>query len=751
MKKKRRKRKAPKRFSGKMQRKLLVVFVLIMLLLLGLIIRLMYIEYTSGEKYEKKILAQQGYDSTIIPYQRGNITDAKGTILATSVDVYNVILDCKVLTSDATDIEPTISVLMECFGDSIEESEIRKLITETPDSQYNILAKRLPYEQIAKFEELKLARKEADEKKDSHINGVWFEKEYIRQYPYKSLASAVVGFTTSGNLGMNGVEHSYDDELNGVNGRQYGYLNSDSNYEKTVKDAVNGNNVVMTIDANIQKIVEDKIAEFVTAYTDGFVEGPGATHVAALIMNPNNGEVLAMANYPNYDLTNPWDLSGYYSEEDIALMDDEAKLDALYELWTNFCISYTFEPGSTVKPFTVAAGLETGTLTNDMTFECDGYEMVSKHQIGCVNRSGHGLETMKKAIMDSCNDALMQMSFKIGAANFAKYQKIFGFGYKTNIDLPGEARTDGLIYQEADLLKTDSNLATNSFGQNFNATMIQVAGAFSSVINGGHYYQPHIVKKITDEKGNTVKSIDKILLKETVSKETSEQVKEYLYGTVSEGGTGQYAKVFGYSMGGKTGTAEKLPRRQGNYLVSFIGYAPQENPELLIYVVVDEPNVEDQAHSSYAQEIVKAILTEVFPYMNIYPDEEIPADALTEEGVIDGGTTDVPEQMPENTDEVNQQNAQDMMIDVPAENPDMPAEEAKPVPESGDVSDDIVAPAPENGEASDEVTPVPENSDESVGGNGETGNEPEVPAEGGNRTGEGADASSPAIEGQPPN
>lgn len=689
MKRRKKKARPPKRFSGKMQRKLLAVFGVIIFVLVGLIIRLMYIEHTSGEKYEKRILAQQGYDSTIIPFQRGNITDTKGTILAASVDVYNVILDCKVLNSDKTDIEPTISALMQCFSDSIEESKVRELLSGNPDSQYNILAKRLPYEQIQQFEELKEAKKSESKDKDSHINGVWFEKEYIRKYPYASLASAVVGFTTSGNLGMNGVEHSYNEELNGVNGRQYGYLNSDNAYEKTVKDAVNGNNIVMTIDANIQKIVEQKISDFIEEHTDGAAEGPGAKHIGAVIMNPNNGEVLAMANYPNYDLTDPWDLSAYYTEEEISAMDDDAKLDALYELWTNFCITYTYEPGSTVKPFTVAAGLETGTLTDDMTFTCDGVEHVSGHDIHCVNRSGHGLETMKKAIMDSCNDALMQMSFKIGASNFSDYQKVFGFGYKTNIDLPGEARTDGLIYSEAQLKETDSNLATNAFGQNFNTTMIQVAGAFSSIINGGSYYQPHVVKKITDEKGNTVKEVEKILLKETVSKETSEQLKEYLYGVVSEdGGTGKYAKVPGYSMGGKTGTAQKLPRGQGNYLVSFIGYAPQENPELLIYVVVDEPNVEEQAHSSYAQEIVKAILTEVFPYLNIYPDEEILEDAAEPQEAGDEGTTDVPEQMPETTDEANRQNAEDTAIHAPAENPDAPAEEPDTPADNTDIPAD---------------------------------------------------------------
>lgn len=649
-----------------MQSKLLVVFSVIVLLLIGLIIRLMYIEQTSGEKYEKKILAQLGYDSKAIPYQRGNITDTKGTVLATSVDVYNVILDCKVLNSDKTDIEPTIAALMECFGENIEESQIRSALSNNPNSQYTVLAKRLPYEQIYQFEELKAAREEADEKKDSHINGVWFEKEYIRKYPYGSLASAVVGFTTSGNLGMNGVEYTYNEELNGINGRQYGYLNSDNDFEKTVKNAIDGNNIVLTIDANIQRIVERKIADFTDTYTNGFVEGLAAKHVGVLMMNPQNGEVMAMANYPNYDLTDPWDLTEYYKKEEIDAMDDDAKLDALNQLWTNFCITFTYEPGSTAKPFTIASGLETGTLNNNMTFVCDGVEHVSGHDIHCVSTVGHGVETLKKSLMDSCNDALMQMSFLIGAKNFSDYQKIFGFGYKTNIDLPGEARTDSLIFPYEDLASTDSNLATNAFGQNFNTTMIQLAGAFSSLINGGAYYQPHVVRKITDEQGNTVKEAGKILLKETVSKETSDQIKEYLSGVTSEG-TGMTAKVPGYSMGGKTGTAQKLPRGQGNYLVSFIGYAPQENPQLVIYVVVDEPNVEDQAHSTYAQEIVRAILTEVYPYLNIYQDEKTKTDGR--EPVDDGGTTDVPEQMPD-----GYQDAAEVTPTIPAQNPDAPVE-----------------------------------------------------------------------------
>lgn len=658
------------KFSKKMQKKLVVLFVIIALLLLGLIVRLMYIEHTSGKKYEKKVLSQQKYDSTVIPYQRGNITDCKGTILATSVDVYNVILDCKVLNSDSADIDPTIDALITCFP-QLNETDLRNLITDKPKSQYNVLAKKLSYEEIRAFEDMQAAEKEASDKKSGDaekkgkINGVWFEKEYQREYPYGSLASAVVGFTTSGNLGMNGVENSYNSVLNGTNGREYGYLNSDSNFEKTVIDAQNGNDVTLTIDANIQKIVEDKIAAFEEEYRDAAREGAGSKHVGVIVMNPQNAEVLAMANYPHYDSSNPRDLSAYYTQEEIDAMDDDAELDALNQLWSNFCITYTYEPGSTVKPFTVACGLDTGTLDPNRTFICDGYETISGHDIHCVNTNGHGLETVEDALKNSCNDALMQMSYDIGPENFSKYQQIFGFGTKTNIDLPGEARTDSLIYTE-DQLST-INLATNSFGQNFNVTMIQVASAFCSIINGGNYYQPHVVKKITDENGNVIQEDNGTLLKKTVSSSTSELLKQYLYATVSDG-TGKYAKVPGYSMGGKTGTAQKLPRGQGNYLVSFIGFAPVDNPQLLVYVVVDEPNAEEEFHSTFAQEIAKGIFEETLPYLNIYPDEDIvvteetdPAEAPTD------GTTDVPDSAPE-----------DSMVD---QTPDI-AEETVP-PEDG--------------------------------------------------------------------
>ena len=604
-----------------MQKKMILVFAVIVCMLIGLIIRLMYIEHTKGEKYEKIVLSQQGYDSQTIPYQRGDIVDAKGTVLATSIAVYNVILDCTVLTDKEAYIEPTINALVSCFPDLTSE-QLYSYVKDSPDSRYIVLAKRLPYETIQNFINLRDATDEKGKKLNPNIKGVWFEKEYQRQYPHGQLASSIVGFTTSGNLGINGLENYYNDTLNGINGRQYGYLNSDSNVEKTIKNAMNGNTLVTTIDATIQSVAEKKIAEFNEAYANSYRQGEGgATHIGVLIMNPNNGDVLAMAQYPNYDLSNPWDLSAYYPEEEIAAMDEDAKLDALNKLWQNFCVTYTYEPGSTAKPFTVAAGLETGTISRNDTFYCDGYEQLSGFTVKCVayNKGGHGMQTLEQTLMNSCNDALMQMSYRIGAANFSKYQQIFGFGQRTGIDLPGEARTDSLIYTYDNT--SQLSLATNSFGQNFNTTMIQLGSAFCSVINGGKLYQPRLVSKITDENGNVIQDMEPTLLRETISKTTSDTLKQYMYSTVTAG-TGNTAKVDGYSMGGKTGTGQKIPRDGINYLVSFIGFAPVDDPQLMIYCIVDEPNSPDQPHSSFAQNIVREILEEILPYMNIYPDEE---------------------------------------------------------------------------------------------------------------------------------
>jgi stage V sporulation protein D (sporulation-specific penicillin-binding protein) len=528
------------------------------------------------------------------------------------------------MTDQEAYIKPTIDALVECFPD-LDRATLESYATEKKDSAYIVLEKKLSYSEIQEFVEMQEETDEKGNQVNPYIKGVWFEKEYQRTYPYGSLAASLIGFTSSGDVGTTGLENYYDDVLNGVNGREYGYLNSDNDFEKTVIAAQDGYNLVCSIDENIEAIVTEKINEFNDLYTNHSREGAGAEHIAVLIMNPNNGEILAMAETPGFDLNDPRSLTDYFTEEELSEMTNEDMYLELNSLWQNYCVTETYEPGSVQKPFTIACGLETGTLTPDMTFYCDGYELIADYTIHCVNRNGHGMETLEGSLMDSCNDALMQMSYLIGADNFTDFQSIFGFGMKTGIDLPGEASTATLVYTADNITKVD--LATNSFGQNYNCTMVQMASAFSSLINGGTYYQPHIVTKITDSDGNIIESVEPTVLKQTVSDGTSSLLKQYLYDVVSSG-TGKTAKVDGYSMGGKTGTAqmydeETHKRKEGSYLVSFLGYVPYDDPQLVIYCIVDQPNVDEQDHSTYAQNIVREILKEVLPYMNIYPDEEL--------------------------------------------------------------------------------------------------------------------------------
>ncbi len=616
--------------TNRMKRKLALVFALIVLALLGVSVRLAYINKTSGDKYTKKVLAQQDTNSTTLPYRRGDILDRNGTILATSEKVYNLILDPKVLwqNQDKEDaekdcVEPTIKALVQYF--ELDESELRTTLSEKKDSSYVILRKQLSKDEIADF---KAAQE--DKETENKIKGVWFEDSYIRRYPYNSLACHVIGYTVTGNQGQTGIEEEYSDTLNGINGRSYKYLNEELEQSTSVKKAVDGNTVVSTIDATLQGIAEKYIDKFIEDYTNKSVEGPAAKNIGVLMMNPQTGEILAMAGDVDFDLNNPQDLvgNGYLTQEQVDAMSEEEQLDAKNQMWRNFCISDGYEPGSTVKPMTVAAALELGLVNDSTTFLCDGGQVIVQGQpkIKCAKKTGHGIISLEGSLMFSCNDALMQMGAMIGYDNFLKYQQIFNFGLKTNIDLPGETNNASTVFTKDTMGPVE--LATSSFGQGFNTSMIQVASAFSSVINGGYYYQPHVVKKILNAEGGTVETVNPVLVRQTISNKTSSMIRQYLYhtmyGTADANGnnpTGKKGRVAGYTMGGKTGTAQKVPRSARKYLVSFIGFAPADNPQVVCYVVVDEPNADSpttQASSAFAQEIFKNIMKEAMPYLNIY-------------------------------------------------------------------------------------------------------------------------------------
>lgn len=596
-----------KKFSKNMQKKLVMLFAAIILAFVFLVGRITYINAANGEDYTRIVLDQQQYDSRTIPFKRGDIVDRNGTKMATSERVYNVILDMKTMLSDEDQIEPTIRVLKDCF--EIDEQEVRDLMEEKPDSRYNILKKGVDYETYKKFRNI-----EKDTEKYPDVEGIWLEEDYVRTYPYNTLASDVIGFTVDGNVGSNGIEAAYNSILNGTDGREYGYLDDTSTVEQTVKEAVDGDTVVSTIDLQVQSIVEQHILEFNEQHKNEVSVGEGSKNTAVMVMDPQNGEILAEASYPNYDLNQPRDLTKYYTEEQIDAMSDEEQLEILNSMWNNFCVSDTYEPGSTFKPFTIAAGLETGILKGDENYFCGGMLHVGDHDIHCNNRNGHGAQTLKQSLENSCNVALMEIGEALGAEEFCRYQELFGFGEYTGIDLPGEGDTSGLLYTPENM--DPASLATNAFGQNFNVTMTQLAASFCSLINGGNYYEPHVVRQIQDENGNVTENKSPVLLKKTVSEETCEIIKDYMFGVVEEG-TGASAAVEGYDIGGKTGTAEKLPRGNGKYLVSFIGYAPQENPEVVVYVVVDEPNVLAQASSGYATELASSIMEDIFPYLGI--------------------------------------------------------------------------------------------------------------------------------------
>ncbi|BDZ77088.1 stage V sporulation protein D [Claveliimonas bilis] len=609
-----------KKFPKFMQKKLVILYLGIILAFVFLIGRITYINASDGEEYTKIVLDQQQYDSRVIPYKRGDIVDRNGTKIATSERVYNVILDVKTMLSDEDYVEPTKQVLKDCFG--IEEEEVDALIEESPDSRYSVLKKGIDYNTAKEFEAI-----DEDDENYPDVKGIWLESDYVRTYPYNTLASDVIGFTVDGNVGNGGIEGYYNTILNGTDGREYGYLDGGTSVEQTVKEPINGKTVVSTIDVQVQSIVEKYIKQFNDERKNNATAGEGSKNTAVMIMNPQNGEILAEASYPNYDLNNPRDLSSYYTQEQLDAMSDEEQLDALNSLWKNFCVSDTYEPGSTIKPFTVAAALETGALNGDETFYCEGSLHIGGYDIHCINREGHGTQTLKEAVENSCNVALMQIGEKIGAEDFIKYQHIFGFGELAGIDLPGEAATEGLLYTVDNMDET--SLATNAFGQNFNVTMTQMLAGFCSLINGGEYYEPHIVKQIQDENGNVVENEEPVLVKRTISEETSTLVKDYMRGVV-QNGSGKLADLEGYEVGGKTGTAEKLPRSEGKNLVSFIGYAPQENPEIAIYVVIDEPNEYDQAQSSLAVQMASDIMKEIFPYLGISKTSETADDTATQ-------------------------------------------------------------------------------------------------------------------------
>ena len=606
----RRKRRRPaQKFNRKMRTKLMVLFSLILAVLCGLIGRLTYIEHTKGETYQKKVLSMQSYDSKTIPYQRGEIIDRSGTVLATSVAVYNVILDCTVVNDKEEYVDPTVEALVKCFPE-LDETEIRRIIKEKKDKRYIVLAKKVPYDEVQPFVELQDAVDKKGNKVNPDIKGVWFEKEYQRNYPFGSLASSVIGFTSSGNVGTTGLENYYNSTLNGINGREYGYLDSDSDFEKTVIDAQDGDALVTSIDANIQSIVEEKIKDWNEKYRDNYYKGTGSINTAAIVMNPNNGEILAMVNVPEFDLNEPFTLN---QDQEIS----EKSKEALNQMWRNGCINDTYEPGSTFKIITASACLEEKVVSLSDTFSCPGYRIVEDRKIRCHKVGGHGAETFVQGIQNSCNPVFIDIGLRLGTGRFCDYFEQFGLLGKTGVDLPGEAAT--IMHKEENIGQVE--LATMSFGQSFQVTPIQMAATVSALVNGGKRVTPHFGVRILDKDKETVRELKYDDGKQIVSEETSRTMQALLESVVSEG-SGKNAKIEGYHIGGKTATSQTLPRSANKYISSFIGFAPAANPQILGMCVIYNPQGVYYG-GTIAAPVIRDIFDNIFPYLGIEKDVEM--------------------------------------------------------------------------------------------------------------------------------
>ena len=632
-------KKKIKKFTYWMQSGLVLVFVLVVAVFLVLMVRLAFL---SGEdRYEKNALAQQSYVSSVIPYKRGAILDRNGNVLAASDLIYHLILDPKVLLDKEENVEPTIEALVQVYG--LSEAELRTILVEKKDSSYVVLRRQMSYadkELMTQYEEARALRKKEDKELKGDIKGIWFEEEYKRSYPYQSVASHIIGFTLEGDQGTYGIEQQYNDELTGTNGRTYGYYDSSLNIQKTVKEAEDGNQIVSTIDVNVQRVVQ--------RYVEEFLDTVGAENVGVVMLDANNGEVLAMQSNYSYDLNAPRNLEYFYSTEEISAMTETEKTNARYNIWRNFCISDAYEPGSTFKPITVASALEEVYTDINAEYLCDGKEEFGEEiVIKCSNSRGHGQISLVQSLMYSCNDALMQIAAAEGREIFYKYQNHFLLGRKTGIDLPGE--TTGELVPIERLNQTE--LATSSFGQTFTVNMMQMASAFASLVNGGVYYEPHVVMAVKNSAGATIEKINPIVVTKTVSSETSTFIKEAMYLTVKEG-TATKAQVPGYVMGGKTGTAQKFPRSEGKNLVSFLGFVETKDRTVVIYVVVDEAHdPEKMSKSATASTLAASILEEALPYLKIYPEGEIKyrIEMITEDDLLTNEEEN-PEYTPENNE-----------------------------------------------------------------------------------------------------
>lgn len=564
--------------NTEIKKKTFTIVLLCLLVMIVLVGRLINIMVFKSDYYQKKADDLHERERNI-KAARGEILDRNGVVLAANKTVCTV----SVIHSQITDKEKVIEVLTECLG--IDRAEIVKKV-----------------EKVSSREKIKsnVDKEIGDKIRQYNLDGVKVDEDYKRFYPYGSLASKVMGFTGSDNQGIIGLEVQYDKFLMGKDGKiltetdAYG-IERENIVEKRV-EAVKGDNLVTSIDYNIQ--------EYVTQAALKVREEKAANYVAIIVMNPQNGEIYAMVNVPEFDLNKPYELN-------IEQAEGEKKMDALNKMWRNQSINDTYEPGSTFKIVTATAGLETGVVNVNSTFSCPGFRVVEDRRIRCHKVSGHGSENFVQGTMNSCNPVFIDVGLRIGKENYYTYLKRLGLLEKTGIDLPGEAKT--IIHKIENVGEVE--LATMSFGQSFQITPLQLLRAVSAVVNGGTLITPHFGIRTVDMDNNITNEFEYPQVENVISKETSETMKYILEKVVSEGG-GKKGQVEGYAVSGKTATSEKLPRGSGKYIGSFIGFAPSDNPQVIAICIVDEP-VGVYYGGTIAAPVVADIFSNILPYLGI--------------------------------------------------------------------------------------------------------------------------------------
>lgn len=600
----------PKTFTRK---KIFVVALLIILALLLLIGRLGYLMIAKSEYYLEKAEALHDRERSI-KAKRGIIYDRNGVELAGNKPVCSI----SVIHSQVTDEDKVVDAL--CSILELDEAGVQKKV------QANTIREKI---------KSNVDKEIADQLRELHLDGVMIDEDYKRYYPYNTLASKVLGFTGSDNQGIVGLEVAYESILAGTPGSILTL--TDANGQEIENEAesriepIAGNNLYTSIDVNIQKYAEQAATKVLKAKQ--------AKRVSVVLMNPQNGEIYAMVNVPEYNLNEPYTLvnvedlySKTLDKEDAETettikegegdngdtakeeMTEQEKQDALNNMWRNFCINDTYEPGSTFKLVTATAALEEGVVKLDDIFNCPGFRIVEDRRIRCHKVGGHGTETFKEGIMNSCNPVFMDVGARVGVADMYKnYQKL-GLFEKTGVDLPGEASS--IMHKQENVKAVE--LATMSFGQSFQITPLQLLRAASAAVNGGTLVTPHFGLYATDEEGNQTKKFTYATKENVIRKDTSDTMKELLEAVVAEG-SGSKGQVEGYRVGGKTATSEKLPRGNGKYISSFLGFAPANNPQIIGIILIDEP-VGIYYGGTIAAPVMSEMFSNILPYLGIEAD-----------------------------------------------------------------------------------------------------------------------------------